>query len=268
MTAQSKAWTVFGRSNAGIVGSNPIQGMHICLCVYSVFVLSGVQATAFGLADHSSKESYRLWKNEYETEEEARAQQKGCRAIFGCVNEWNSLGTDSVVKEPIYWSNTPPVHIPCQMNLMHNVIPYSLKIYFNIILPCTPRFPNQSRSFWFYNFNYTKYLICNIQPTWPHLIVFGPIIILTSSWGTNQEVLVTQYSPDTCHFLPLKYKYFPRHPILKYPPCIPLSLWLRDQLSQSHTRTTGVSVNVCILPKFLEHGNELSGSIKCWEILE
>jgi hypothetical protein len=39
------------------------------VCVYSVFVLS------------SSKESYRLCKKDYETEEEARAQQKGCRAI-------------------------------------------------------------------------------------------------------------------------------------------------------------------------------------------
>jgi hypothetical protein len=32
-------------------------------------------------ADHSSKESYRLCKKDYENEEEARAQQKGCRAI-------------------------------------------------------------------------------------------------------------------------------------------------------------------------------------------
>jgi hypothetical protein len=38
--ARSKAWTVFVRSNAGIVGSNPIQSMDVCIvCVYSVFVL-------------------------------------------------------------------------------------------------------------------------------------------------------------------------------------------------------------------------------------
>jgi hypothetical protein len=37
MAAQSKAWTVFARSNAGNVGSNPIQGMDVCVCVYSVF---------------------------------------------------------------------------------------------------------------------------------------------------------------------------------------------------------------------------------------
>jgi hypothetical protein len=29
--ARSKAWTVFARSNAGIVGSNPTQGMDVCV---------------------------------------------------------------------------------------------------------------------------------------------------------------------------------------------------------------------------------------------
>jgi hypothetical protein len=33
MTAQSKAWTVFARSNAGIVGSNPTQDVDVCVCV-------------------------------------------------------------------------------------------------------------------------------------------------------------------------------------------------------------------------------------------
>jgi hypothetical protein len=40
--ARSKAWTVFARSNAGIVGSNPTEGMDVCVRVYSVFVLSSV----------------------------------------------------------------------------------------------------------------------------------------------------------------------------------------------------------------------------------
>jgi hypothetical protein len=41
MAARSKAWTVFARSNAGIVGSNPTQGW-MSVCVYSVFMLSCV----------------------------------------------------------------------------------------------------------------------------------------------------------------------------------------------------------------------------------
>jgi hypothetical protein len=39
VAARSKARTVFSPSNTGIVASNPTQGMDICVCVYSVFVL-------------------------------------------------------------------------------------------------------------------------------------------------------------------------------------------------------------------------------------
>jgi hypothetical protein len=42
VAARSKAWTVFARSNTGIVGSNPTQGMDVYVWVYSVFVLSCV----------------------------------------------------------------------------------------------------------------------------------------------------------------------------------------------------------------------------------
>jgi hypothetical protein len=40
--ARSKARTVFACSDDGIVGSNSTQGMDVCVCVYSVFVLSRV----------------------------------------------------------------------------------------------------------------------------------------------------------------------------------------------------------------------------------
>jgi hypothetical protein len=57
--------------------------LKMFLCVYSVFVLSCVELAALRRADHSSKESYHLCKEDYETEEETRAQQKGSRAIDG-----------------------------------------------------------------------------------------------------------------------------------------------------------------------------------------
>jgi hypothetical protein len=58
--ARWKAWTVFALSNTGIVGSNPIQGMDVCVCLFCVFV---VLCVGSGLAtDWSpSKESYWLW---------------------------------------------------------------------------------------------------------------------------------------------------------------------------------------------------------------
>jgi hypothetical protein len=40
VAARSKARNVFLCSDAGIVGSNPTQGMDMYVCFYSVFVLS------------------------------------------------------------------------------------------------------------------------------------------------------------------------------------------------------------------------------------
>jgi hypothetical protein len=34
--ARSEAWTVFGRSNIGIVGSKPTQAMDVCVCLFCV----------------------------------------------------------------------------------------------------------------------------------------------------------------------------------------------------------------------------------------
>jgi hypothetical protein len=36
--ARSKAWTVFARSNTGVLGSNPTRGMDVCVYLFSVFV--------------------------------------------------------------------------------------------------------------------------------------------------------------------------------------------------------------------------------------
>jgi hypothetical protein len=47
VAARSKAWTVFVRSNTGIVGSNPTRGIDVC--VYSVFVLGSGLATDWSL---------------------------------------------------------------------------------------------------------------------------------------------------------------------------------------------------------------------------
>jgi hypothetical protein len=58
--------------------------MGFVLAFFLCFVLSSVQVAALRRADHSSKETYRLFKTDYETEEEARAQQKTLESL---VNE-------------------------------------------------------------------------------------------------------------------------------------------------------------------------------------
>jgi hypothetical protein len=50
----------------------------ISVCVYSVFVY----VAALRRADHSFKESYRLCKNDYGSEEEARAQQRTVESLM------------------------------------------------------------------------------------------------------------------------------------------------------------------------------------------
>jgi hypothetical protein len=43
VAARSKAWTIFARSESGIVGLNPTQNMDVCyVCVFIQFVLSYV----------------------------------------------------------------------------------------------------------------------------------------------------------------------------------------------------------------------------------
>jgi hypothetical protein len=39
VAARSKAWTIFARSNAGILGSNPAQGMDVCVRLFCVCVV-------------------------------------------------------------------------------------------------------------------------------------------------------------------------------------------------------------------------------------
>jgi hypothetical protein len=48
IAAQSKARTVFGRSNVGIAGSDPARGMDVCLCFFCVVLSCVGRSLALG----------------------------------------------------------------------------------------------------------------------------------------------------------------------------------------------------------------------------
>jgi hypothetical protein len=73
--ATSTSHTVCARSDAGIVGSNPTRGMDVCVrlfCVCVVLCVGSGLATGLSLVQGVLPSVY---KNDYGTEEEARAQQ-------------------------------------------------------------------------------------------------------------------------------------------------------------------------------------------------
>jgi hypothetical protein len=64
VAARSKAWAVFARSNTGIVGSNPTQGMDVCVRLFCVCVLcigSGL-ATGWSPVQGAIPSVYRIKK--------------------------------------------------------------------------------------------------------------------------------------------------------------------------------------------------------------
>jgi hypothetical protein len=73
--AQSKAWTLFARSNAGIVNSNPTWGMDVCvrlLCVCAVLCAGSDLATGWSPVQGVLP----TMQKDQETEKAAKMQQR------------------------------------------------------------------------------------------------------------------------------------------------------------------------------------------------
>jgi hypothetical protein len=87
VAARSKAWAVFVRSKAAIVGSNPTQGMDICLRLFSVCV---VLCVGSGLVTGWSLVQWvlRLCKKRLWNWRRGQGLAKSCRAIDERMNSW------------------------------------------------------------------------------------------------------------------------------------------------------------------------------------
>jgi hypothetical protein len=82
VASRSKAWTIFARSNAAIVGSNPTQGMDVCVrlfCVCVVLCVGNGLATGWSLVQGV----LRNWRR-------GQGPRKGCRVI----DEWMNNSRD------------------------------------------------------------------------------------------------------------------------------------------------------------------------------
>jgi hypothetical protein len=109
------------------------------------------------------------------------------------------------------YRNPPLVPILSQINALHNTQSYLSKICFNIMSnlrfgllsgPFPSGFPT--------NILYA-FLVSPIRATCPAHSKY--------TWRRVQvmKLLIMQFSPTSCHFIPLRSKYSPQHPVLKHP---------------------------------------------------
>jgi hypothetical protein len=82
LAPRSKIWTLFARSNAGIVGSNPTQGMDVCVRLFSICVVLCVGsdlATGWSSVQGVLPTEYRIkkLKNGQGLTKDCRARQIG-----------------------------------------------------------------------------------------------------------------------------------------------------------------------------------------------
>ena len=113
----------------------------------------------------------------------------------------------------------PPVPILSQLDPVHNPTYHFLKIHLNIILPSMPGSPKWSLSLRFSHLNpiyasplpHTRYVPYSSHSS----LFYHPKNI---GWAVQIiKLLIMPFSPLPSYLVPLRPKYSPQHPILKYP---------------------------------------------------
>jgi hypothetical protein len=134
VAARSNACTVFARSNAGIVSSNPAQGIDVCIaCVYSVFVLSCVDrglATANPPVQGVLPTVYAIKK--------LKKQPKSNKGLYSHENNNNNNNNNNIYYESwlkpqtLILSHLSPISIFSDFNITHPWMFRLLKLGFEL----------------------------------------------------------------------------------------------------------------------------------------
>jgi hypothetical protein len=108
VAGRSKAWTVSAWSKAGIVGSNPTQGMDVFLCLFCVCVSSGlatgwsliqgVLPTVLGLRNCSE---IRVSRMPYTPKWGQQERQIKCKIASSVISLKNILGSGTVITKVV-----------------------------------------------------------------------------------------------------------------------------------------------------------------------
>jgi hypothetical protein len=132
VAAPSKARTVFVRSNAGIVVSNPTHGMDVCVRLFCVYVVC--VAATLRRAITTPRGPTVCVKKDYETEEEARAPKRAAETLMknGWMNEWTwpHISEDSTQQIVLLF---PGSNLICYSRQYHQMFKYKYGPFVDIL---------------------------------------------------------------------------------------------------------------------------------------
>jgi hypothetical protein len=78
------------------------------------------------------------------------------------------------------------------------------------------------------------------------------------TWPTVpvMKLLITRFSPSSCHFIPLRSKYSPQHPVLKHHRSMFLYVNAREQVSRPYKTKGKIIVLYVIILMFFDRKRE------------